>query len=325
MLSIIIPMYNVEDKICRTIDSIIKQNVEEYELIIIDDYSKDNSYNICKRYIEDKKIENAIILKNEENHGPSYTRNRGITQAIGDYCVMIDSDDYLEENALNSMLDNMTINGLVTIGMKCIYKNKTEFTLSYGEKNKIINIQKKEFIKFYLAGLLNSPANKMYDLDIIRKNKILFNENSSYGEDLEFNLKYIKNIENIIFINKPLYIYMREDTGLNNSYKENELIIAKINFENKLKIFKDDYELTDEDEKKMYNEYLKERIKLYYKYKKYDKRNDKKQYLNEIIKSDNILEILNKTALKSLHRKILGKIINFKLFFLARVYLQLFL
>ena len=325
MVSIIIPMYNVEDKITRTIDSLMRQNLKEYEIIIIDDCSKDNSYNICKHYIENNKISNIILLKNEANHGPSYTRNKGIKLAKGEYCVFLDSDDYYEDNTINIMLENMKKESLIVVGIKYIYKKNKINYITYGKENETININKDEFVNFHLTGLLNQPSNKMYDLHYIKENNILFNENSAYGEDIEFNLVYTKYIENIIFINKPLYVYTEGKSGLNNTYKSNELMIAKQNFENKIKNLKENYKVSKENEEILYTRYIEERIRHYYRFNKYDSRKNKKEYLASTIKEDNIHKILQKSKLNKSQILIIEKLIDFKMFFITRVYFKLFI
>ena len=325
MVSIIIPMYNVQDKIIRTIDSLIKQNLLEYEIIIIDDCSKDNSYKVCKKYIEDNNLLNITLLQNKENHGPSYTRNRGIKLAKGDYCVFLDSDDYYEKNTINIMLKNMKKASLIVVGIKYIYKgNKIKYML-YGKEDETMHINKNEFVDFHLTGLLNQPSNKMYDLNYIKNNNILFNEKSSYGEDIEFNLEYTKLIDNIIFVNKPLYVYTEEKTGLNNIYKTNELAIAKKNFENKMDKLKENYKVSKEHEEILYTRYIEERIRDYYRFNKYDFRKDKKIYLANTIEQDNVNEILQKSRLNKWQILIIKKLVDHRLFFITRVYFKLFI
>ena len=323
MISIIIPMYNVEDKIERTLSCIENQEIKEkYEIIIIDDCSVDNSYNICKKYIKSKRIKNAILLKNTENRGPSYTRNRGMKLAKGEYCILLDSDDYYEENTINIMLENMKPKSIVVVGIKYMYrKNKIKYLL-YGEKNRIMNIGSNQYAKFYLTGLLNQPSNKMYDLNYIKEKNIFFNENSSYGEDLEFNIKYTENIEDIIYINEPLYVYTESPSGLNNTYKNNELEISKKNFDNKLEILKNRYCINNEIEQEMYKMYIKERIRFYYRFNKFDSRKDKREYLKKIINKDDLNYLLKKANMDNKQVFIIKQLVNLKLYFLARVYLK---
>ena len=323
MISIIIPMYNVEDKIERTLNCIEEQRIKEkYEIIIIDDCSVDDSYNICKKYIKNKKIKNAIVLKNTENRGPSYTRNKGMKLANGEYCILLDSDDYYEKNTINTMLENMKPKSIVIVGIKYLYKkNKIKYLL-YGEKNKIMNIESNQYAKFYLTGLLNQPSNKMYDLNYIKEKNIFFNENSSYGEDLEFNIKYTENIEDIIYINKPLYVYTESPSGLNNTYKNNELEISKKNFDSKLEILKDKYCMNKEIEQEMYKMYIKERIRFYYRFNKFDTRKNKREYLKKVISKDDLNDLLKKANMDNKQAFIINELVNLKLYFFARVYLK---
>lgn len=325
MISVIIPMYNVEKVIQRTIQSILNQELDNYEIIIIDDCSTDNSYNVCKDYIENNNLKNVKLIQNDRNHGPSYTRNKGIKLAKGDYCVFLDSDDYYEDNAIKTMLGNMEKDSLVVVGIKYIYKKNKIKYLTYGKENENIHIDKDEFVDFHLTGLLNQPSNKMYDLNCIKEKNILFNENSCYGEDIEFNLDYTRTIDNIIFINKPLYVYTEGKGGLNNTYKEDELIIARENFKNKMKALKEKYQISEENEKILYTKYIEERIRHYYRFRKYDSRKDKKTYLKNVIKEDNINEILKKSKLNKLQILIVEMIINCRMFFTARVYFKLFI
>lgn len=323
MLSIVIPMYNSENVIQRTIKSVIEQKLDDYEIIIIDDCSTDNSYKICNEYILKNNIKNVKIIKNDINHGgPSYSRNKGIEIAKGEYIIFLDSDDYYEKDTINKMLEQMKQQSLIITGIRYKYKNK-EKLLFYKPENNILNVPKNEIVQIYLKGLLNQPSNKMYDLNFIRDKGILFNEQSAYGEDLEFNLEYIKNIQNIILINEPLYIYSETKTGLNNTYKKNELIIDKNNFINKINIFSEYFSLTKEEEKELYTKYVISRIRLYYRLRKYDKRQDKKQYLLETIKDDNINHLLDKTKFKNTQKIIIKVLLRMKLLFILRVYLKL--
>ena len=110
-ISIIIPAYNCEKTISRCIDSILRQTYRDYEIIIINDGSTDNTKDICGKY----KSSN-IKLINRINEGPSKARNIGIKEARGDFIVFVDSDDYLDENMLYCMI-------------KCIKENKTDIAV----------------------------------------------------------------------------------------------------------------------------------------------------------------------------------------------------
>lgn len=102
-VSIIIPIFNVEDYLVECLDSVINQTFRNMEIICIDDVSTDNSLNILREYaLKDSRI---IILQNEHNGGLSYTRNVGLEKASGDYVLFVDSDDRIDENLILSVIE----------------------------------------------------------------------------------------------------------------------------------------------------------------------------------------------------------------------------
>ena len=102
LISIIVPVYNVENMIKRCVESIKAQTFSDFELILIDDGSKDKSGEICDAY---EKTDNRIIAVHQQNQGSSAARNKGLSMARGTYLVFIDSDDWVEPNHLQNMLD----------------------------------------------------------------------------------------------------------------------------------------------------------------------------------------------------------------------------
>lgn len=101
LFSVIIPMYNVEDYLGKCIDSILDQSMDDFEIILINDCSTDNTYTIAKEYAS--CFHNIILLENKVNLGLSMTRNNGLKVSKGDYIVFVDSDDYVEPNFLDVM------------------------------------------------------------------------------------------------------------------------------------------------------------------------------------------------------------------------------
>lgn len=95
--SIIIPFYNAENSIDRCLQSILEQTLPDFEVILIDDGSVDNSNNICRCFAEK---DTRFKIFNQQNQGPSVARNRGLDSASGKYVVFIDSDDFIEVNFL---------------------------------------------------------------------------------------------------------------------------------------------------------------------------------------------------------------------------------
>lgn len=125
LISIIVPVYNVEKYIGRCINSILSQSYDNYELILIDDGSSDSSLNICKSFVSDN-----VVVISQSNEGVSSARNRGIDIAKGDFISFIDGDDWVEEDYIASFFsdDYLDLNMLYIQGIKREYTNCTKLT-----------------------------------------------------------------------------------------------------------------------------------------------------------------------------------------------------
>lgn len=197
-VSVIVPVYNTEKYLKNCIDSLLKQNFEDYEIIVINDLSPGNAEEIIKSY-NDKKI---VYIKNNTNKGIGYNRNLGIKEAKGEYVCFIDSDDYVKEDFISKMYNYSKENNLDLC--VCDYVNVDEkgntleeFNLSnfgitnYEENNKI------------LCEINLGPCNKLFKKDMLIKNKIEFSEKLKY-EDLSFVALSIKNSKKIGKMNEQL-------------------------------------------------------------------------------------------------------------------------
>lgn len=211
-LSIIIPIYNAEHKLSRSIDSILKQNFEDFELILINDGSLDSSFELCKKYADN---DSRIVLIDRKNGGPAFARNEGLKVARGEYILFIDSDDGLiYDEAIADMLDEIGESDLLI----------SAYVRKNGKKNKVVSLEK--FIKkcskdellnallkkghtFYYSVLWN----KLYKTEIIRANNISFDNKMTWGEDFCFNMLYYSAIKNLSYSEKPKYCYERSFKG----------------------------------------------------------------------------------------------------------------
>lgn len=200
-VSVIVPVYNTEKYLKNCIDSLLKQNFEDYEIIVINDLSPGNAEEIIKSY-NDKKI---LYIKNKTNKGIGYNRNLGIKKAKGEYVCFIDSDDYVKEDFISKMYNYSKENNLdlcvcdyVNVdeeGNKLKEFNLSDFCITnYEENNKI------------LCEINLAPWNKLYKKDMLVKNKIEFSETLKY-EDLSFVALSIKNSKKIGKINEQLNYY----------------------------------------------------------------------------------------------------------------------
>lgn len=223
LISIIVPVFNAQNYIEKCIKSIICQTYMDWELLLIDDGSTDNSYEMCKKYRNEK-----INLFHKNNGGVSSARNYGLKKSKGDYIVFVDADDYVDKDYLKNLYDNIRDNDLVVSGYKEVYSTGKVNIRNFGEKNMTNKYIKNKFDELYLSNFFNSPFNKLYKKALINCN---FNENQILGEDLLFNLQYIKNCKNINTINNTDYNYIINNTSATNKYNSkaiyNYLLIKK--------------------------------------------------------------------------------------------------
>lgn len=215
-ISIIIPVYNSENYIRKTIDSVLSQTYEDWELILINDGSTDNSKYILESYTKDinNKFNKKIRVVHTENGGPSKARNTGIDLATGEYLSFIDSDDTVEKTYLERLYYtarkfqadvvwcsfNEIINGKVTIRNHELKEN--------------ILVEEKDLLSFFFNAQLGigSLCNKLYRRSFIDKYSIRINPERYHGEDWEFNLNVFKNNPRVVPIKAPLYNYIRQNT-----------------------------------------------------------------------------------------------------------------
>ncbi|MCI6191164.1 MAG: glycosyltransferase [Clostridium sp.] len=213
MVSIIIPVYNVEEYIEECLKSILNQTYKDIELLIVDDGSTDNSIKIIKRY--ESKFEKIKIFT-QKNKGASEARNLALKYAIGEFILFIDSDDFLEPTMIEKMVNKAEkYNSDVTICGYCLYYSKDNVKnkiFTYGTEKKD-NLSPLEVVDMMLNyKLQGQPWNKLFKKDILINNKFAF-ESGRYIEDIFPIFKIILKSNNISFIDEPLYYYRQRITS----------------------------------------------------------------------------------------------------------------
>lgn len=218
LLSIIIPIYNASKYIKRCVDSII--NIEEsgIEIILIDDGSDDNSFNIAIEY--SKKNKN-IKAYHQENHGVSSARNYGIKEANGKFIMFVDSDDFLEKNSLSKILELLNKKECDLI-LFPYYKGNDiygykKYSYELFESNSEQKIE--DIYRLTINQKINEPWKKIYISKIIKDNKIQFNEDMFMGEDLCFFIDYLNFVNRVYYYDFPLYYYFKNEEGLTSNIK----------------------------------------------------------------------------------------------------------
>ena len=212
MISIIIPVYNVECYLKKCIESITTQMNAECEIILVDDGSSDGSGKICDLYAT--RYSNVRVI-HQKNSGVSMARNRGLQEAKGEYIWFVDSDDWLVSGAIEQILHYIEkyAPDVVVFGMSYVEKDKVTYEFKLEEKLCIGQEQSRQYIvELYRVGLIASPVNKVYRKSILKN--IWFEDQVKYGEDLRFNMRVFWGVERIINTECIFYCYNQHENSL---------------------------------------------------------------------------------------------------------------
>lgn len=226
LISIIVPVYKAEKYLSECIDSIISQTYENFELILIDDGSPDNSGKICDEYAEkDKRIK--VIHK--ENAGVSSARNIGLDNASGEYIAFIDSDDFVDKQYLEKLHCNLKHNDAdISLCRLSYYKKDVANIRREIFPKKTINLKiNQEFehliVRFfsYKKYIMGSTCRSLYKRELIDKHR--FDVNVKICEDLLFFMGLLCDAKKICFLEESLYFYRVNDESAIHTYKKNYL------------------------------------------------------------------------------------------------------
>ena len=214
-LSIIIPVYNGEKYIKRCINSIIDQEIDFMEIIIINDGSADNTKEICEAFVQKH---NNIKLINQENQGVSHSRNIGIQNATGKYVMFVDADDYLVEHSLNNIKDLLK-EDIDVLRYSYILNNEK---MVFDEKIFDLSANKQKFLnEFFSKTNQNMSWGQAIKKELIKD--IKFNKNIFYGEDELFNCQVYNKCKNIKYTDTVLYNYKQNDDSVSRDYKNSKV------------------------------------------------------------------------------------------------------
>lgn len=205
-VSIIMPVFNAEKYLNDAIESVLNQTYTDFELLLIDDMSTDNSKAISEEY---SKKDNRIIVfeNNTENHGPGPTRNIGLDNATGEFIYFMDADDWIDKNLLKDCIDRMkeTDADIVQLGIVCEQGDGKKPIEYYHKENNLITRStiEKDFVYFWKENRFSLTLN------LLRRERVksIRFENMISGEDISYVLDAFCNAEKIAYISKALYHY----------------------------------------------------------------------------------------------------------------------
>jgi glycosyltransferase involved in cell wall biosynthesis len=229
-VTVIVPVYNAEEYIATTLDSIINQDFNAFELIVIDDGSTDNSLEIINDKLSKSTVDYKVI--HQENSGVSSARNRGIDEASGEYLVFIDADDYVTGNHLSELYNGETDFSLIQF----IKRNGDKMSSPHHFQAELMSCD--DFIKKELN--MEMPFNfwqLMYKASLINDNGIRFNPDLIYGEDIDFALRALLYGDLVAISNEATYYYIQHSESAINTSEFRRFEVISI-FENLAEFYK---------------------------------------------------------------------------------------
>lgn len=249
MISIIVPVYKTSATVRATVDSLVKQTYKDWEIILVDDGSPDNSGAICDAIVSEAVLSDyRIRVVHQQNKGLYGARNTGIQNSRGEYLCFVDSDDVVEEDYLCSLLESVDDETLTICGIKSIcgediipdtFREAKKYNRPY---------QNRDFLVLFETGLINSACNKLYSTKVIRNNSLRF-EKIAVAEDIAFNIEYIRYINHVAVTTKSPYHYIKDNSSLTTK-------VSSEMFDNYISLHKKLYCLISEDDHSIVDRFI---------------------------------------------------------------------
>lgn len=213
LISVIVPVYNVEKYVGRCLESICNQTYQNLEVLVVDDGSPDNSINICK---EKAQIDDRIRILRKKNGGLASARNEALDVVNGKYIVCVDSDDWIESNMIEMLYNNL-IEYNADMSVCDFYQEKDNDTI-YNQKEKgTILLSREEAMEYAIlpSKYYGFAWNKMYKKELIQD--LRYNETFLKGEDSPFTCSYINKCNRVVYSKIPLYHYRIDSISISRS------------------------------------------------------------------------------------------------------------
>lgn len=229
LISVIVPVYNAEKYLKECIESVINQTVASWQLILVDDGSKDSSGDICKAYAE--KDERICYIR-QENAGVSAARNTGIKSATGKWVTFLDADDCLHNEAFSIVNNCEADTSMILAGysgnIANLKTNAKALKVSSKEmKLSILDITafKKKHTDTPMLGVYNhwSVWGRFFKTEILHSSNIRFSGDIRLGEDLLFCMEYYNHIQKVVLNSSILYFYRPNEASVSRTFQKNRV------------------------------------------------------------------------------------------------------
>lgn len=259
LVSIVVPVYNVEQYLNACLNSLLTQTYRKIEIILVDDGSTDKSGMICNEYAEKDQ---RVKVYHKANGGVSMARNYGIEKAAGTYLLFVDPDDQVHCQFVELFM-NQAVYGEVLL---CDIVSDVDLLEKIYDREKKIWTEKacaENFMQLFQRDYINSPVNKLYKTELLRENQIRFPKGKSLGEDLLFNLLYFRCASRKYrIIHAPLYYYRENREGSLSTFYRRDLFEIQQELFSELKQFLQDMGVWNEESEKIYYEMYWDRLYL---------------------------------------------------------------
>lgn len=234
-ISIIIPCYNCEDFVGETLLCLEEQTCKDFEVVCINDGSTDGTLTVIKEF-ESRGIIDMVII-DKENNGVSSARNDGIKAANGEFLLFLDSDDIYHSQFVEKMIDAMCSNDVDVA--YCRLNRDLDVVRNFvaGENSVVLQTKTEAMDKLLFEMGKYGFYCYIYKKSIIIEHDIFFDENTKFGEDREFNWKYLCHCRTVAWLDMPLYGYRvneKSATKANVSWRKTDLLAAVVRIENYL-------------------------------------------------------------------------------------------
>ena len=211
LISVIIPVYNASNYLHSCVQSLLNQTFKDFEIILINDGSKDNSLEICNLF---KQKDERVVVFTQPNSGVGRARNKGIELAKGKYIVFVDSDDVAKPTLLEKLSENIRDFDYVLASIDLVRNGQIESIVSIPEGE----FTRKQYVEQILLKLninyvCGAPYSKLFKTELIKQNNLKFNEKLTYAEDFLFNVEYVALAQKIKTISDSFYEYTLQSSS----------------------------------------------------------------------------------------------------------------
>ena len=216
MISVIIPVYNSEKTLSRSIESILSQHYGELEIVLVDDGSTDSSSNICNEWANKDP---RVRVYHQANGGVSVARNKGLEVANGEWLTFVDSDDYIEQGYFPEIFDysiDLYVQNWRVFGGGDAPWEQLDYQVVKGEE--MVSFME----RYGHLDLFRMVAAKFIKREIVNDNQIRFNSQVALGEDTLFFMEYYRHCSSLCVLDSAHYMYYRPKANWSDKYKIRE-------------------------------------------------------------------------------------------------------